>query len=36
MGVKTTGVGLSADEMPRKWYNILPDLPEELPKPKDP
>jgi tryptophan synthase beta chain len=22
--------------MPRKWYNILPDLPEELPKPKDP
>lgn len=36
MGFKTSGVSLSADEMPRKWYNILPDLPEELPKPKDP
>jgi tryptophan synthase beta chain len=22
--------------MPRKWYNILPDLPEEIPRPKDP
>jgi tryptophan synthase beta chain len=23
-------------ETPRKWYNILPDLPEKLPPPKDP
>ncbi|RLI88683.1 MAG: TrpB-like pyridoxal phosphate-dependent enzyme [Archaeoglobales archaeon] len=27
---------LSEDEMPDKWYNILPDLPRELPPPIDP
>ncbi|MGB2697397.1 MAG: TrpB-like pyridoxal phosphate-dependent enzyme, partial [Candidatus Zixiibacteriota bacterium] len=27
---------LTQDEMPKKWYNILPDLPEPLPPPKDP
>ncbi|MCK4455799.1 MAG: TrpB-like pyridoxal phosphate-dependent enzyme [Thermoplasmata archaeon] len=36
MSSKRSGVSLTEDEMPRKWYNILPDLPEELPKPKDP
>ncbi len=29
-------VNLSIDEMPDKWYNILPDLPEPLPPPMDP
>lgn len=29
-------VNLSPEEMPRRWYNILPDLPESLPPPKDP
>jgi len=27
-------INLSSDEMPRKWYNILPDLPEPLPPPQ--
>jgi len=27
---------LSVDDIPKKWYNILPDLPEPIPKPKDP
>lgn len=27
-------INLSTDEMPTKWYNILPDLPEQLPPPK--
>jgi tryptophan synthase beta chain len=27
---------LTADEIPKKWYNILPDLPEKMPPPKDP
>lgn len=36
MSFRRSGVGLSANETPRKWYNILPDLPEPLPKPKDP
>ena len=27
---------LKADELPEKWYNIIPDLPEPLPPPKDP
>jgi tryptophan synthase beta chain len=29
-------VNLSPEELPDKWYNILPDLPEPLPPPKDP
>lgn len=36
MSFEQSGLSLSRDEMPRKWYNILPDLPEELPRPKDP
>jgi len=27
---------LSVDEIPDRWYNIIPDLPEPLPPPKDP
>ncbi len=27
---------LKADDLPEKWYNIIPDLPEPLPPPKDP
>ncbi|MBP1448614.1 MAG: pyridoxal-phosphate dependent enzyme, partial [Thermoproteus sp.] len=27
---------LPIDELPDKWYNILPDLPEPLPPPQDP
>jgi len=29
-------VNLRVEEMPTQWYNILPDLPEPLPPPKDP
>ncbi|MEM3874551.1 MAG: TrpB-like pyridoxal phosphate-dependent enzyme [Candidatus Bathyarchaeia archaeon] len=29
-------IPLSLDELPTKWYNILPDLPEPLPPPKEP
>jgi tryptophan synthase beta chain len=29
-------VHLPSDERPTRWYNILPDLPEPLPPPKDP
>lgn len=29
-------ITLSTDELPKRWYNILPDLPEPLPPPKDP
>lgn len=29
-------VNLKHDEIPKQWYNILPDLPEPLPPPQDP
>ena len=29
-------IRLSIDDLPTKWYNILPDLPEPLPKPREP
>ncbi|RKX69570.1 TrpB-like pyridoxal phosphate-dependent enzyme [candidate division WOR-3 bacterium] len=29
-------VNLTPDELPERWYNILPDLPEPLPPPRDP
>jgi tryptophan synthase beta chain len=29
-------INLGLDEIPRQWYNILPDLPEPLPAPQDP
>ena len=34
--MKETKVLLDLDELPKKWYNILPDLPEPLPPPLDP
>ena len=27
---------LTVDELPTRWYNIIPDLPEPLPPPMDP
>jgi tryptophan synthase beta chain len=29
-------IALPIDEFPKKWYNIVPDLPEPLPQPKEP
>jgi len=29
-------IQLRVDELPKNWYNILPDLPQPLPPPKDP
>ncbi|MCK4575399.1 TrpB-like pyridoxal phosphate-dependent enzyme, partial [candidate division WOR-3 bacterium] len=29
-------VNLGVDDIPHQWYNIIPDLPEPLPPPKDP
>lgn len=29
-------VNLTTDDIPKQWYNIIPDLPEPLPPPKDP
>jgi tryptophan synthase beta chain len=29
-------IALPVDEFPTKWYNIIPDLPEPLPPPKEP
>jgi tryptophan synthase beta chain len=34
--LKTIRTTLSPEEMPKKWYNILPDLPEPLPPPLNP
>jgi tryptophan synthase beta chain len=34
--MKPTRTTLTAEEMPRKWYNILPDLPEPLAPPLNP
>lgn len=36
MKVKNRCITLKNDDIPRKWYNILPDLPEPLPPPIDP
>jgi tryptophan synthase beta chain len=36
MTAPITQIQLSPDELPDRWYNILPDLPEPLPGPKDP
>jgi len=32
----TNRIDLKQDDMPGEWYNIIPDLPEQLPMPKDP
>jgi len=29
-------ISLPVDELPTKWYSIIPDLPESLPPPKEP
>jgi len=34
--MKTNQISLPVDELPKKWYNITPDLPEPLPPPKEP
>lgn len=34
--MKIPQINLLPEEIPRKWYNIIPDLPEKLPGPKDP
>ena len=34
--MKSIRTTLSPEEMPKKWYNILPDLPEPLPPPLNP
>ena len=34
--MKIAQIGLSVDELPFKWYNIVPDLPVKLPPPKEP
>ncbi len=34
--MKQAQIALSVDELPTKWYNVIPDLPVRLPSPKDP
>jgi tryptophan synthase beta chain len=34
--MKPDQIALSIEEFPTKWYNIVPDLPEPLPPPKEP
>jgi tryptophan synthase beta chain len=34
--MKPDQIALPIDEFPTKWYNIMPDLPEPLPPPKEP
>lgn len=34
--MRSSVVNLSIDEMPKEWYNVVPDLPEPLPPAKDP
>src|SRR5208337_1862904 len=34
--MKPDQIALPIDEFPTKWYNIVPDLPEPLPPPKEP
>lgn len=34
--MKHVEINLLPEEIPRKWYNIIPDLPEKFPPPKDP
>ena len=31
-----TMVNIKFDDLPPRWYNIIPDLPKPLPPPKDP
>jgi tryptophan synthase beta chain len=34
--LKQPQIALRVEELPRKWYNIVPDLPAKLPPPKEP
>ncbi len=34
--MKVNQISLPVDELPKKWYNIAPDLPKPLPPPKEP
>jgi tryptophan synthase beta chain len=34
--MNTNQISLPVDHLPKKWYNIAPDLPEPLPPPKEP
>jgi tryptophan synthase beta chain len=34
--LKTNQISLPVEDLPKKWYNITPDLPEPLPPPKEP
>ncbi len=34
--MKQAQIALSVDELPTKWYNVIPDLPVRLPPPKEP
>lgn len=34
--MKQAQIALPVEELPRKWYNIVPDLPVKLPSPKEP
>jgi len=34
--MQTNQISLSVDDLPKQWYNILPDLTEPLPPPKEP
>jgi len=36
LGMRESQISLPVDEMPDRWYNIVPDLPFKLPPPKDP
>lgn len=36
MALQRRQVNLIVDDLPKQWYNILPDLPEPLPPPQDP
>jgi tryptophan synthase beta chain len=36
MALQRRQANLSVEQIPKQWYNILPDLPEPLPPPKDP
>ncbi|MFP3300412.1 MAG: hypothetical protein RXN92_04995 [Thermoplasmatales archaeon] len=31
----TNRIDLKQDDMPGEWYNIIPDLPKQLPMPKN-
>jgi tryptophan synthase beta chain len=34
--MKDIKIELPVDDLPRSWYNIIPDLPQSLPPPKEP